>query len=60
MKPIYELSDEMLSCFLTENHEEFLNLYNNYMFREINIYEFAGRVGTDVQTLQKMIELFTK
>ena len=60
MKPISEFSNETLDLFLSENSEEFTDLYNKFMFRELNLYEFAGHVGVDISTLQRMIDLFTK
>jgi len=60
MKLYPDLSDDVLDEFLETNSGEFLDLYNNYMYREMNIYEFAGHVGCDVYTLQRLLDLFTK
>jgi len=48
-----------LELYLSKNIKKFKELYELYMYREINVYEFAGHLGVDVETLKNLIDIFT-
>lgn len=43
-----------------KKYSNFKELYDSYMYREINKYEFAGHLGVSVETLDELISKFTK
>ncbi len=54
-----QLTRDEMENYLKSSHAEFTELYRAYMYRQINIYEFAGKVGVNIETLNKLIDLFT-
>lgn len=55
-----QLTKTEMENYLNSSHKEFTALYQAYMYREINIYEFAGKVGVNIETLKMLIDLYNE